>query len=88
MFRYFEGRRYGICVECHEKCEAAMDGSRAYTGGGIQYRGSDQSEERIEFIWISGKFQTGYEICLYRLFFQFDHPICNRRTAGTVICDE
>ena len=47
-----------------------------------------QSEERIEFIWISGKFQTGYEICLCRLFFQFDHPICNRRTAGTVICDE
>ena len=30
----------------------------------------------------------GYEICLYRLFFQFDHSICNRRTAGTVICDE
>lgn len=74
MFRYFEGRRYGICVECHEKCEAAMDGSRAYTGGGIQYRGSDQSEERIEFIWISGKFQTGYEICLYRLFFSSITP--------------
>mgnify|MGYP007007661537 CR=1 FL=1 len=28
MFRYFEGCRYGSCVECHEKCEAAMDGSR------------------------------------------------------------
>ena len=74
MFRYFEGCRYGICVECHEKCEAAMDGSRAYTGGGIQYRGSDQSEERIEFIWISGEFQTGYEICLYRLFFSSITP--------------
>ena len=33
-----------------KECEAAMAGSRAYTCGGIQYRGSDQSEERIEFI--------------------------------------
>ncbi len=61
-------------MECHEKCEAAMAGSRAYTGGGIQYRGSDQSEERIEFIWISGKFQTGYENMLMPAIFSVRSP--------------
>lgn len=33
-------------------------------------------------------FRQGMKYAYTGYFFQFDHPICNRRTAGTVICDE
>ena len=42
------------------------------------------SAEGIMIWYLLGSLE-GYEICLYRLFFQFDHPICNRRTADAAL---